>query len=301
MLTRANAGCSKAQRLGSRRGVQPRRQNDTRATSPSHGWHSDALELSSPDPTAGRARATSISPVAWPPTSAALYHLSPTPPRWCYERHLWPYDDVAKTTAPPLTTGERLLRASRRSCRPQLIQVLATPGTGASFKARNSATIEENQLQLRRCSSRAEVQSQVVSKVIGKRALRSNKVFYNAWSAYGLLCAFTLRRTANIPYARGSADDAIGLTQQRRPLLARTPLQGQTRTAVIVMHQARLLEASRQRCKGLRIEPVTLAFEVSALSMAMAMIEFVRTLLLALPVGHNRRQLPRHRAAKNSR
>ena len=39
------------------------------------------------------------------------YHLSPTPPRWCYTGHKWPYHDHAKTPPPPYTIGERALQA----------------------------------------------------------------------------------------------------------------------------------------------------------------------------------------------
>jgi WD40 repeat protein len=41
------------------------------------------------------------------PDQRAQFHLPTTPPRWCYDRHLWPYQDAA----PPLTWDEHLVSA----------------------------------------------------------------------------------------------------------------------------------------------------------------------------------------------
>ena len=36
------------------------------------------------------------------------FHLSPTAPRWCNSKNLWPYNDPAKSPLPPLTWDERI-------------------------------------------------------------------------------------------------------------------------------------------------------------------------------------------------
>jgi len=43
------------------------------------------------------------------PAQRTQFHLSSPPPRWCYQRRLWPYEDPAKAPPPPLAWDERLL------------------------------------------------------------------------------------------------------------------------------------------------------------------------------------------------
>ena len=42
------------------------------------------------------------------PAQREAFHLSVTPPRWCFERHLWPYQDQP---SPPLAWDEQLVAA----------------------------------------------------------------------------------------------------------------------------------------------------------------------------------------------
>ena len=56
------------------------------------------------------------------------FHLSADPPRWCFQRKLWPYDDTAKTPPPPHAWSDRLLEVwDRASGRPPVQPTIADP------------------------------------------------------------------------------------------------------------------------------------------------------------------------------